>query len=273
MSCLEPLPTGWQFVTVEEIATGFRYGTSAKTSAENQGVPVLRMGNLTSRGEIKLDDLKYLPVGHPDLAETGLREGDLLFNRTNSFELVGKSAVYSGLPMPCSFASYLIRVRIGPRCSPKFLAFALNSHIGRSWIKTVVSQQVGQAKANVLFFDRKPASKTPWTKKLWIYDLRTNQHFTLKTNSLRREHLDDFVACYHPENRHKRKETERFKAFTYDELIKRDKLSLDVFWLKDNSLEDSASLPDPDVLAAEIVEDLQAALDEFALIAADLRVK
>jgi type I restriction enzyme M protein len=128
-------------------------------------------------------------------------------------------------------------------------------------------------KANVLFFDRKPASKTPWTKTLWIYDLRTNQHFTLKTNPLRREHLDDFVTCYHPENRHKRKATERFKAFTYDELIKRDKLSLDVFWLKDDSLEDSASLPDPDVLAAEIVEDLQAALDEFALIAADLRVK
>ncbi len=128
-------------------------------------------------------------------------------------------------------------------------------------------------KANVLFFDRKPASKTPWTKKLWIYDLRTNQHFTLKTNSLRREHLDDFVDRYHPENRHKRKETERFKAFDYDELIKRDKLSLDVFWLKDDSLEDSASLPDPDVLAAEIVEDLQAALDEFALIAADLRAK
>ena len=128
-------------------------------------------------------------------------------------------------------------------------------------------------KANVLFFDRKQASETPSTKKLWIYDLRTNQHFTLKTNPLRREHLDDFIARYHPENRHKRKETERFRPFTYDELVKRDKLSLDIFWLKDDSLEDSASLPDPDVLAAEIVEDLQAALDEFALIAADLRVK
>lgn len=148
MSCLESLPTGWKFVTLEEVATEFRYGTSAKTSVENQGVPVLRMGNLTSLGEIKLDSLKYLPEGHPDLAETGLREGDLLFNRTNSFELVGKSAVYSGSPMPCSFASYLIRVRLGPRCFPKFLAFALNSHIGRSWIKEVVSQQVGQANVN-----------------------------------------------------------------------------------------------------------------------------
>jgi len=126
-------------------------------------------------------------------------------------------------------------------------------------------------KANVLLFDRKPASETPWTKTLWIYDLRTNQHFTLKTNTLKRSDLDDFVACYSPENRHQRKETERFKAFSYDDLVKRDKANLDIFWLKDESLEDSANLPDPDVIAAEIVEDLQAALDEFSLIAADLR--
>ncbi len=85
--------------------------------------------------------------------------------------------------------------------------------------------------------------------------------------------LDDFVACYHAENRHKRKETERFHAFTYDELVKRDKASLDIFWLKDDSLEDAANLPAPDVIAAEIVEDLQAALNEFALIAEDLRKK
>jgi type I restriction enzyme M protein len=126
-------------------------------------------------------------------------------------------------------------------------------------------------KANVLFFDRRVASEKPWTKKLWIYDFRTNEHFTLKTNPLRRENLDDFVACYHAENRHKRNETERFKSFDYDDLVKRDKASLDIFWLKDDSLEDAANLPAPDVIAAEIVEDLQAALDEFALIAEDLR--
>ena len=89
--------------------------------------------------------------------------------------------------------------------------------------------------------------------------------------TLKREDLDDFVKCYNPANRHRRKETERFKSFTYDELIKRDKANLDIFWLKDESLEDSANLPDPDVIAAEIVEDLQAALDEFSLIAADLK--
>ncbi len=77
-------------------------------------------------------------------------------------------------------------------------------------------------KANVLFFDRKPAQEKPWTSKLWIYDLRTNQHFTVKENTLKRSDLDDFVACYNPKNRHDRKESERFKCFTYEELIKRD---------------------------------------------------
>ena len=125
-------------------------------------------------------------------------------------------------------------------------------------------------KANVLFFDRKPASETPWTKTLWIYDFRTNEHFTLKTNPLKRADLDDFVACYNPENRHERKESERFKCFTYEDLLKRDKVSMDIFWLKDDSLEDSANLPAPVVIAAEIAEDLQAALDQFAQIAADL---
>jgi type I restriction enzyme M protein len=126
-------------------------------------------------------------------------------------------------------------------------------------------------KANVLFFDRKPAAEKPWTEKLWIYDLRTNKHFTLKENPLKRADLDDFVACYNPKNRHERKESERFKGFTYEELTKRDKLNLDIFWLKDESLEDSANLPDPDIIAQEIVEDLEAALQQFAAIAADLK--
>jgi len=126
-------------------------------------------------------------------------------------------------------------------------------------------------KANVLFFDRKPAAEKPWTTKLWICDLRTNKHFTLKENQLKRSDLDDFVACYNPTNRHERKESERFKSFTYEELTKRDKLNLDIFWLKDESLEDSANLPDPDIIAAEIVEDLEAALSQFAAIASDLK--
>ena len=125
-------------------------------------------------------------------------------------------------------------------------------------------------KANVLFFDRRPASEQPWTESLWIYDLRTNKHFTLKTSPLGREDLDNFVVCYNADNRHERAETERFRRFSYEELVGRDKANLDIFWLRDESLEDSENLPPPDEIAAEIIEDLQAALDQFALVAADL---
>ena len=132
-------------------------------------------------------------------------------------------------------------------------------------------------KANVLFFDRKAASETPWTKQLWIYDLRTNKHFTLKTNPLKRADLDEFVACYNPANRHARTATwseatpeGRWRSYPYEELVQRDKCSLDIFWLRDESLEDSENLPPPDVIAAEIVEDLRAALEQFAEIQADL---
>ena len=134
-------------------------------------------------------------------------------------------------------------------------------------------------KANVLFFDKKPGSAKPWTQKLWVYDLRTNQHFTLRTNPLKREDLDEFVACYNPKNRHERKPTYdpkanpqgRWRAYDYEELLQRDKVSLDLLWLKDDSLEDSANLPEPHVIAAEIAEDLQAAAEQFALIANDLQ--
>ena len=124
-------------------------------------------------------------------------------------------------------------------------------------------------KANVLFFDRKPASETPWTRDLWIYDLRTNKRFTLKANPLRRSDLDDFVSCFNPEDRMSRTETERFRRFSYDDLMKRDKVNLDIFWLRDESIEDTSNLPAPGVIAEEILEDLRAALEELEEIAAD----
>ncbi len=128
-------------------------------------------------------------------------------------------------------------------------------------------------KANVLFFDRKPAREKPWTEKLWIYDLRTNKHFTLKQNPLTRTDLDDFIRCYNPENRFDRREggeEGRWRAFPYEELLARDKVNLDIFWLRDESLEESANLPAPDVLAEQISTDLQAALEEIKDILAHL---
>ena len=119
-------------------------------------------------------------------------------------------------------------------------------------------------KANVVFFDRKAASENPWTKDIWFYDLRTNKHFTLKKRAMTREDLDDFVSCYQAVDRTQRVESERFKKYTYDEIMVRDKVNLDITWLRDDSETDPSSLPDPDVLIAEIVEELTAAANELA---------
>lgn len=128
----------------------------------------------------------------------------------------------------------------------------------------------GGVKANVLFFDKKTprADGKPHTTKLWVYDFRTAKHFTLKTKALRRPDLDEFVEAYAPDKpRSERVESERFKSFTYEELIARDKVNLDITWMKDPALDDADSLLPPEVIAQEIVEDLQAALSEFAAIA------
>ncbi|HUC01541.1 MAG TPA: class I SAM-dependent DNA methyltransferase [Candidatus Paceibacterota bacterium] len=125
-------------------------------------------------------------------------------------------------------------------------------------------------KANVIFFDNKPASKDPQTKEVWIYDLRTNKHFTLKERKLADEDFAEFLAAYNPENRHKRKESERFKRFAYSEIIARDKVNLDIFWLKDDSVTDMENLPEPKVIAAEILEHLRAAVESFEEIEQEL---
>jgi type I restriction enzyme M protein len=133
-------------------------------------------------------------------------------------------------------------------------------------------------KANVLFFDNHVASPNPWTKEVWYYDYRTNIHHTLKKKPLRSDDLQDFVACYNPENRHQRAETwneqsnpeGRWRKFSYDQIIARDKTSLDIFWLKDKSLADLDNLPEPDDLAAEIIENVEAGLACFREIAGAL---
>lgn len=126
-------------------------------------------------------------------------------------------------------------------------------------------------KANVIFFDNAPKDGRVHTKGVWFYDLRTNQHFTLKTRPLKLADLRDFVECYNPNNRHERKESERFKFFSYEDLVARDKASLDVFWLKDDSLENLDDLPAPEVLQQEIIEHLEAALTSFREVAEGLK--
>jgi type I restriction enzyme M protein len=125
-------------------------------------------------------------------------------------------------------------------------------------------------KANVLFFDKKPPSEAAATTALWIYDLRTNQRFTLKERPMVRADLDDFVACYRSGRRHERAESEKFRRFALDTLLARDKVNLDIFWLKDNALDDPDLLPPPEEVAAEIVESLESALERFRGVAAAL---
>ena len=121
-------------------------------------------------------------------------------------------------------------------------------------------------KANVLFFQRREGAGHAWTRELWVYDLRTNKHFTLKRDPLSRADLNDFVNSYSPNNRHQRVENERFRRYTYDELVARDKVSLDLTWLRDDSLQDIDNLPPPNVLAEEILKELQSAVAELTAL-------
>ncbi len=135
-------------------------------------------------------------------------------------------------------------------------------------------------KANVIFFEKKEGRAKAWTDKLWVYDLRTNLHFTQKQSPIQRNDFDDFVACYQPGKLHRRKPTwseqnpeGRWRAYDYEELLKRDKLSLDLFWIKDRSLTDTDSLPAPGILATELADDLETILEQFTKIAAKLNGK
>lgn len=141
------LPAGWRWATADQLSTLVQYGSSAKTNSGASGVPVLRMGNILD-GKLVLQDLKYLARDHDEFPDLLLQPGDVLFNRTNSPELVGKAAVYRGEPTPCSFASYLIRVRMADGYRPELLVYFLSSALGRAWVRSVVSQQVGQANVN-----------------------------------------------------------------------------------------------------------------------------
>jgi type I restriction enzyme S subunit len=141
-----PANTNWPRRKIGDLAADVRYGSSSKTSEDSSGVPVLRMGNIQN-GTLDLEKLKYLPVDHDEFPRLLLEPGDVLFNRTNSAELVGKTAVYRGNPKKCSYASYLIALRLSEGI-PEWVSYYLNSSFGRKWIKSVVSQQVGQANVN-----------------------------------------------------------------------------------------------------------------------------
>jgi type I restriction enzyme S subunit len=144
---LPELPQGWVWASIDQLTNEQKYGSSSKTNEDTSGVPILRMGNI-QEGALDFSSLKYLPAAHDEFPNLHLQDGDLLFNRTNSPELVGKTAVFRSQISPCSFASYLISVRFSEHYIPELASTFINSAHGKRWIKSVVVQQVGQANVN-----------------------------------------------------------------------------------------------------------------------------
>ena len=145
---LPSLPEGWCWSTVDQFALDVRYGSSTKPQPYTvEGVPMLRMGNIVN-GTLNLENLKCLPTDYHEFPNLLLKPEDILFNRTNSAELVGKTAVFHEHDYPCTFASYLIRLRCLPGVRADYVAQYMNSIAGRVWVSSASSQQVGQANVN-----------------------------------------------------------------------------------------------------------------------------
>ena len=166
-SALPELPEGWVWATVEHLSYRIQYGTSSKASSEPIGVPILRMGNIQD-GRLDTSDLKYLPSDDITATQTLLKYGDLLFNRTNSAELVGKCAVFKDEIPSASFASYLIRVAFNDGLVPEFACFYISSVFGRRYIGSVVTQQVGQANVNGSKLGAMPLPLPPFAEQIRI---------------------------------------------------------------------------------------------------------
>lgn len=223
--------------------------------------PFGRKSSLTMVGADGREVREELEIERPDfVATTSNKQLNFLQHIMSVLQINGRAAVV--LP-----DNVLFEGGAGETIRRKLLAdFDLHTMLR---LPTGIFYAQG-VKANVLFFDKRPAREDPWTELLWVYDLRTNKHFTLKQNPLRRCDLDDFVAAYCPGGFHERIESERWKSFSYEDLINRDKANLDIIWLKDASLDDLESLPSPEIFAREIVEDLTAALAEFEAVASAL---
>ena len=251
-------PTGDSLVTV---ADALRADPGVRVDVIAANPPFGRKSSMTmvnEAGEVEREDL--VVVRDDFWASTSNKQLNFLQHIVRMLKIGGRAAVV--LPDNVLFeagAGETIRRRLLAECD---LHTILRLPTGIFYAQGV--------KANVVFFDRKPAAADPWTKETWVYDLRTNKHFTLKTSPLREVDLAEFVDAYCPDDRTRRVESERFRRFAYDELNARDKANLDITWLRDESLDDASTLPAPGVLAAEIVEELEAALAQFSELAASL---
>jgi type I restriction enzyme, S subunit len=193
------LPNMWTWATVDQLSTNVQYGSSSKTNSNSDGVPVLRMGNIID-GNLDFDSLKFLPHDHDEFPELLLESRDILFNRTNSPELVGKTAVYYSEFEKCSFASYLIRVQTCKSIEPAFVSGFINSYYGKVWVASVAAQQVGQANVNGSKLKAFTISLPPLAEQHFIvselerrFELLDNLEGTLETELKRASSLRQSV--------------------------------------------------------------------------------
>jgi type I restriction enzyme M protein len=254
-------PSGKSLITVSD---ALRALPDARVDVVVANPPFGRKSSMTMVNEVGESEREELVVVRDDFwASTSNKQLNFLQHIKGMLKIDGRAAVV--LPDNVLFeagAGETIRRRLLAECD---LHTILRLPTGIFYAQGV--------KANVVFFDRKGARLEPWTTETWVYDLRTNKHFTLKANPLGAADLADFVDCYRADDRSKRVENERFHRFSYDDLVARDKANLDLIWLRDESLDDASTLPSPGVLAAEIVEELEAALTQFRELAASLPIE
>lgn len=179
---LPELPEGWVWATIDQLALNKRYGSSSKTNDDSSGVPVLRMGNIQD-GKLDYGNLKYLPIDHKEFPELLLQDGDLLFNRTNSAELVGKTAVYRDIGKPVSYASYLISVTFSKYVLPEIVAHYINSVLGKKWIAEVMNQTAGQANVNGTKLGELAIPLAPFVEQVELVQKVTNEFESIDQQS------------------------------------------------------------------------------------------
>lgn len=153
-------PMSWPICSIGDLLAEAKYGTSAKANTEGRGLPVLRMGNITYDGRIDLADLKHVELSEKDVPKYTTQLGDILFNRTNSKELVGKTAVVN-FPETMAIAGYLVRGRVNSAGNPYYISAFMNSKRGKAVLQGMCKNIVGMANINAKEFQSILLPKPP----------------------------------------------------------------------------------------------------------------
>ena len=175
----------WKECTIGELATDVRYGTS-KPSVDGGKYPYLRMNNLTNNGELDLTDLKYIDVSDDEKEKCVVRKGDILFNRTNSIDLVGKTTLFN-LDEEMIIAGYIIRVRLNSQILPEILAQYMNSSALKKLLRKMAKGAVNQANIN---------AQELQSIKVYVPDLELQNRFSNFVQQVDKSKYDDIRVEY-----------------------------------------------------------------------------